>query len=261
VALTGLYLAHMLEVVAVPPLRLYVRCFLDDILPSFGDITERANAHEQKVWEELCAQPAGEDFDGDMGGAAEEATDQGISFYQDMTAMRQGTLNLFTAGFYHLFEQRLAETWHDATIPAMGVEPPKTKLYAIADWMRLRVDYDLKASPHWGDLDILRMVANTVKHGAIEECERLRVLRPDYFMMPDVPEEFAYAGLPTRNPLAGENLYMSPQAFEALAQNAIASMEALVAHFYSNRDHGYPNVFREDIERLQRARAVRASAP
>jgi hypothetical protein len=43
----------------------------------------------------------------DMADAAESAQEVGLELYLQLTGVRQGVLNLFTASLYHLFEQQL----------------------------------------------------------------------------------------------------------------------------------------------------------
>ena len=49
-----------------------------------------------------------------MSGFAEQAEYEAQEFYEMMFPLRQTTINLFTAGLFHLVEQQLAGLCHDA---------------------------------------------------------------------------------------------------------------------------------------------------
>src|SRR5437667_100798 len=73
------------------------------VIPAFGDISEEANEIEQQAFEQMGQSVDPEWYD--PGDFAETAQDAGISFYITAGGMKQGVINLFAAGLYHLFEQ------------------------------------------------------------------------------------------------------------------------------------------------------------
>ena len=55
------------------------------------------------------SQPVGDEYSVDGSEEAEAAHDIGLSFYEDISKMYQATLNLFSAGLFHVIEQQLAD--------------------------------------------------------------------------------------------------------------------------------------------------------
>lgn len=79
-ATTGHYVAWRVRVSAIPYVKAYGECALRDVVAAFGDLERRAEEVANAAFERYGAQPAGEDFDGDMGAFAERAQDEGIAF-------------------------------------------------------------------------------------------------------------------------------------------------------------------------------------
>ena len=90
-----------------------------------------ADVVEQQAYDELMSQPVGKYYTGDGSEEAEQAFDVGLSFYQNITAMYQGTLNLFAAGLFHVIEQQLADLTRDG---AIEIEGPDTDLKNFFIW-------------------------------------------------------------------------------------------------------------------------------
>lgn len=78
------------------------------LLPTFERIEEEAEAFSNEVFRQLGQHLVSEDSYMDMVDAAEQAQDEGRAHYGRITGVRQGLLNLATAGVYHLFEQQVA---------------------------------------------------------------------------------------------------------------------------------------------------------
>ena len=72
----------------------------------------------------------------------------------------------------------------------------------------------------WPRIDELRHLANCVKHAEGNSCEQLRKLRPDLFENPTVEPEFKIRGIVqhVRNPLIGEDIYITEQEFASYAE-------------------------------------------
>jgi hypothetical protein len=173
---------------------------------------------------------------------AELANDSSIAFGQTLYGVRQGVLNLATAGLFHLLEQQLVELWNDAGV---WIPRPKVKLDAIVKWMKRHTGIDLTAKSYWERLDTLHQVANTAKHGEGDSARRLRKLRPDLFTDP-VSAAFLpgwQLGIrsPLVQPLAGEGLYVTEETFRSLANAAVECFEDLATYFEEQGTHEYPN--------------------
>lgn len=241
-ATTGHYVAWRVRVSAIPYLKAYGECVLRDVVGAFGDLERRADEVANAAFERYGAQPAGENFDGDMGDFAERAQDEGIAFYQTMFAIRQSTLNLLAVGLFHLVEQRLADLCRDASF---DVAPPgDTKIAVVASWYRDHFGLELSALPDWATTDELRLVANAVKHAEGGSAEELRNIRPQLFQHPAIrkllPEEDFRIALPVDLPLAGEGLYVSEEFFRGYSEAASRFFESIANYFDQHGDAYYP---------------------
>jgi len=89
----------------LPFVRVYGQWVEEHIIPMSKQLQKMADAEAQRAYDDLMSQPAGEDYSGDGSDEADAAQDIGISFYEDISKMYQTTLNLFSAGLFHVVEQ------------------------------------------------------------------------------------------------------------------------------------------------------------
>lgn len=232
-------MAWRVQAGALPLLRRYADCVLTDLMPGFGDVGDRADLFAETEFERLCQETVNED--GDMGALADQAQEAGLRFHETMKGLQQGSLNLFTAGLFHLLEQGLAELCWDGAfrIP----EPRDTKLSVVADWYQRHLGLSLQSLPDWTHVDELRLLANAVKHAEGGSARELRQRRPDLFIDPSIPPELVpHAAMRPRlrAPLAGDELYVTPQILRTYSDRAVSFFESIRSHFLAHRDHPYP---------------------
>ena len=77
---------------------------LEKVAPAFEGIAEDAERAADAEFERLGSMPY--DDQTDMSDVAEMANDHGIAYYETMSGVRQGVLNVLAVGLYHLFEQQ-----------------------------------------------------------------------------------------------------------------------------------------------------------
>jgi len=83
----------------------YAATLSKKVIPSFDNISEEAKQIEQETWDRL-----GKYFDperDDPSFGCETAFHAGVDFYIMATNIKQGIVNMYAAGLYHLFEQQL----------------------------------------------------------------------------------------------------------------------------------------------------------
>lgn len=232
----GIYMAWRVRTFLLPPVETYGPCVLNDILPSFENLDKRADEIGEKEYERLGSLPAYNEADMDT--LAERAHDKGVTFYQTMMGMRQATVNLFSAGLFHLVEQQLACLFDDA---AFSRKPTDTQLTYMQTFYRDHLRLELHRLHGWEKVDELRLLANTVKHAEGKSATQLRTRRPDLFedaIAKTLP--FKMPPQPIWQPLAGEGLYVSEEHFKEYADAAVAFFEALAQYFDDHRDETYP---------------------
>lgn len=223
-------------------LRAYGDCILRDLMPAFNGIERRARQAGDDEYRRLGTEPAGDDWDGDMGVLADAAEDHAIALYETLSAMRQSMLNLFAVGLFHLLKQQVADLCHDGAFMVPRLEGTQL-IGEVSQWYLQHFQLDLRGIPSWAAIDQLRVVANVVKHAEGDSAARLRERRPELFCYPALQEAqlgiFNIAGHVAR-PLAGDDLYVTPQALQEYIDAAISFVSAIEAHFQEHRDEHYP---------------------
>jgi len=227
---------------AIPYVKAFGRYVIEDAVPVFANLSERADAIADLEFKRLGEQPAGEDRDGDMSIAAEAAEDKGQIFYDTMVAIRQTSLNLFAAGLFHLLEQQLADLCRDG---AFSIAPPRdTKLDEVSDWYHNNFRLDLRNLSAWPKINQLRLLANSVKHGEGKSAVELRTIRPDLFQNPHLSEffrdfpEMNMAQL-VRLPLAGEDIFVTAEVFSEFSEAANSWFAEIAEYFVAHKDEHY----------------------
>lgn len=199
-----------------------------------------ADAEQQRVYNELRSQPIGDDYSGDGYEQAEFAFDVGLSFYQNITAMYQGTLNLFAAGLFHVIEQQLADLTRDG---AIGIAGSDTKLEKVTGWYKLHFRTDLTQFPSWSLIHEVRLVANTTKHAEGSAAKQLRTIHPELFQSPllrKLNPKTPVCHTPLHLPLGGDGLYVTEDDFRRYHKAAVELFDWLVEHFQNHAAQRYP---------------------
>lgn len=229
---TGSYMALRFRYIG-PVFTEYRRCVLEDIMRAFDGISDRARKASDAEYARLCSAPAGEDYSGDLSNLAEAAHSFGIRLYLVLKGLRQATLNLHTAGLFPLLEQQLADQCRDVTF---SEQPPKdTKLETVTKWYRANFMLDLHTLRSWTVVDELRCAANTVKHGDGRSAQKLHELRPTLFQDAKLTEfelaSFTIHTRPVRNPMSGEDLFITEDEFCRYAEAASGFMIEIADYF------------------------------
>jgi hypothetical protein len=154
----------------------------DKLLPAFSDIESEANAFADWEYKRLSSLPSADD-DFDMDEIAETARDRGIERYEDL-AFAEGQLRaLAIAGLYHLWERTLKEL----LVRTLGWEGYSKKqidkihrsnFHDLIDTLE-EFGFLVKEQSFFDDLDIVRVVANTCKHGEGRSFEELANKAPE----------------------------------------------------------------------------------
>lgn len=129
-AVGGLYIAWRIRRMVLPFVRVYGQWVEERIIPMSEQLQKMAETVEQEAYDDLLSQPVGDEYSGDGSDEAEAAHDIGLSFFEDISKMYQATLNLFSAGLFHVVEQQLADLTRDGAIQK---EVSDTKLDVVVD--------------------------------------------------------------------------------------------------------------------------------
>lgn len=183
------------------------------LIPTFSRIEDEAAEFERREVERIGRQVAREM---DYGDFTQIIHDRSIEYYLSLAKVRQGMVNLFTAGLYHLFEQQVTQ-FATPSKPLAG-----EKLFAcFADVLNAHRGC-ANELPHWQRLTTeLRLVANTVKHGPGDSADKLAELRQDLFVPKYLRGVVDCRGDIALSPVVGEGLFLEQGDFEVYADAII----------------------------------------
>lgn len=238
-AVGGGYIAWRIRQAALPFVRVYGQWVEEQIVPLSSQFEAMAEAVQEQAYEGYMSRAVGEDYSGDGSEEAESAHNVGLTFFENLTDMYQGTLNLFAAGLFHVIEQRLADLTRDGSIE---IEGSNTRLRNVVGWYQRHFRVDLTTFPSWRLIDDMRLVANTTKHGEGQSERELRAVRPDIFVNPRLRADphIAAFPMPVHLPLAGDGLYVTGDDFRNYYRAAEGLFDWLVAHFENHANDQYP---------------------
>ena len=154
--------------------------------------------------------------------------------------MYQATLNLFSAGLFHVMEQQLADLTRDAAIEN---EVRDTKLEVLVDWYKKNCQLDLTQFPEWSVIDELKDVANSTKHGEGKAARQLREKHRELFVYPSLRKDdpnTTTAVSPLSLPLGGDGLYVTGVEFLKYHKIVLDFLEWLKQYFEDHGDEYYP---------------------
>jgi hypothetical protein len=238
-AVGGLYIAYRIRRMVLPFVRVYGQWVEERIIPLSDQLQKMAEDVEKQTYDELMSQPFGEEYLGDGSEEAETAHGTGLSFYEDISKMYQATLNLFSAGLFHVMEQQLSDLTRDGAIEK---EASDSKLDKLIDWYKKGFQLDLQQFPDWWVIDELRLVANSTKHAEGPAAKQLREKRPELFIYPalrkDDPNTFVVS--PLSLPLGGDGLYVTGDEFRRYHKTVLNLFEWLMKYFEDHGEEYYP---------------------
>jgi hypothetical protein len=236
----GSYISWRIRRMVLPFVRVYGQWVEEHIIPMSDQLGKMADAVEKQAYDELMSQSGGEDYSGDGSDEAEAAHEKGISFYEDISKMYQATLNLFSAGLFHVVEQQLADLTRDGAIEK---EVSDTKLDVVVDWYKNNCQLDFAWFSSWSVIEELRLVANTTKHAEGPAAEQLRKKRPKLFVYPslrkDDPKTITFVS-PLSLPLGGDGLYVTGDEFRTYHKAVLDFFEQLRQYFEDHGDEYFP---------------------
>lgn len=239
---TGRYLARRVRRGVAVYLATYVTMVQNEVLPVFANLEAKANRISVSEFDRLKAQSLPFNFDDELGSLAERAQETSEVYYKTMDSLHRSTITLYAVGLFHLVEQNLADLCRDRSF---GIGAPKdTKIEEVGKWFKNHFNLDLKTLDSWGEMDELRLLANTAKHGNGPSAVQLRKVRPDLFENPQIRELLPESpGMYTSSniylPLAGQDLFVSEDIFAAYGASAFEFACDIARHFESKSDDLY----------------------
>jgi hypothetical protein len=196
----------------IPEIETFAQCLVDRILPTFNKLEDEASEIQEKENERLCML-SGPDDDGET--IAKQAHEAGEDHYTRFSYMRQGIINMFCAGLYHLFEQHLFNIYRLEILGIGTKVEDDLSVNNVKQKLLERTGINIETVGNWLIFNELRLIANTVKHADGYSSKRLKEIKANLFYNP------ALAGSPTLKskpgpvlkPMFGEDLYVTLEDF------------------------------------------------
>jgi len=211
--LDGQFWSYYFKQRFIPQINAFCDVIINRINPTFSNVEQEADTIAQNEFERLGIMPVDEDHILDMADMAEKAQEAGLNYYQAITGIHQGIINLSVAALYHLFEQQLLLFYRRQIL-----RPSEENNYNLMNLNQLMTrlsDGGLKLDnlSSWQHVDELRLIANAVKHAEGKSTKNLRRLRPDLFENPILKEDESTSWLAFSHdvymPLVGEDIFLT----------------------------------------------------
>ncbi len=151
---------------------------LQSALSVFQGVVERAEEIKAKELEQVQSMDQSELIEQGFIDEPDDLIEMAISAGEDYLvheiSLRQGIVNLFAVGLYHLFEQQIAFIYKLNVAPLKRDVKVHKFVEAAKSW-----DIDVTSFASWREIEELGNVANCAKHGEGRACDKLRDSRPD----------------------------------------------------------------------------------
>lgn len=213
----------------------------DRLLPCFQNIENEAQVKSDEAWQSFSGMACGENGPMiDEGEAAEMAQAAGYEHYEALTVARQTLLNSFAVSTYHLWEQQLL-AFHRRQL-LRPWEETDARLFTLKEIEKRLQAVGVEASEFdsWKDMAIYRLLANTIKHADGDSAERLKVLRPQWFISPSLKDShLPFPGIPISRvylPLAGEDVFVTIDDVRAMVSSAVRFWTDLISGLEAAQD-------------------------
>jgi hypothetical protein len=239
-AVAGGYISWRIRATVLPFVRVYGQWVEERIIPMSEQLQGMADKVHEEAYENLMSQPVGDDYTGDGSEEAETANDIAISFYQNISGMYQGTLNLFSAGLFHVVEQQLADMTRDGAIRQPVSD---TKLDVVVKWYGNNCGIDFTKFSSWSVIEELKLLANTTKHAEGPSAKQLREKNPTLFQYPSFRNEPIHKAVlhaPLSRPLGGDGLYVTGDEFRTYHKAVMEFFEELRRYFDDHSEEYFP---------------------
>jgi len=218
--------AQYIHRVIIPECQAFADVVTNRLLPTFDNFGKEAIEHGEKWFRDKVGNP--DPLNYEEPGAAEyfaeeeykaneyfasKAIDETLLFADMLIGMLYASTALYSAGFFHLFEQHAAEL----QVLVLRGHPKEISLKDVTRWLKKDAGVDVATLGNWDTIyNDLRLVANAVKHAEGRSTAQLRLKRPELFIHPRERQGLMRTTsirLPVRKPLFGEDLYIAPSDF------------------------------------------------
>jgi hypothetical protein len=139
---------------------------------------------------------------------------------------RQGIINMYVVGLYHLIEQQCFLFYRKANKPALNTN---LKFEHLEYWLN-KLGIAVKEFNSWPKFERLMLASNCVKHSEGSSCRSLREKEPGWFVeLPDMQQAELRSTEPrsVEQPIFGQGIYLDKLTLWDLTDVTIAFWDEL----------------------------------
>ncbi|MCI1580606.1 MAG: hypothetical protein LKH93_16875 [Clostridium beijerinckii] len=180
-----LYLYEGLRKKYIRDLKQIKELFLDRIQPIFADAEKEATVYQNQLWDNIVNQPCyDEESIIDPSDFVEAVQDASLEKYELLSLMHYRNISMWISCMCQVWEQQLFSfIYHEAL--SEGFEYTKSDLkrgFALSKDIFEWHQQPFETLDCWPKIKELRALVNVIKHSEGESEQKLRKIRPDYFV-------------------------------------------------------------------------------
>ena len=229
-----LYLWSKLREKLVAEIELFRDTYAERVQPVFANVEEEADKIQENYYNQFMSTSV-EDYNCiDPGDIADSALQLGLDYYEKYSLMRYNNLAMWIAMLYQYWEQQVRlflfnEERHTFEINFKDF-CSKGIAQIIEEFRFHKINLeDLKC---WEDINILRLVCNTLKHGDGGAAQKLKQIEPKFFIREGLKDYDLLAVY--KSTLLYEVLNISDEDFRKFCNSLIEFWRELPESMYSD---------------------------
>ena len=179
-----LYLWEPLRQQYISDLTTIKDMFIERIQPIFANPESEAEKYKEELWESIMNRPCAEDEWADPGDYVDFVQDKAIERYEMLSLMKYRNIGMWLSCLCQVWEQQLYSfIIHEAEHEGLKYNPVDTKRgFAFTKEAFEFHQQRFEDMPAWNKIKELRLLVNVIKHAEGDSEEKLRKIRPDYFV-------------------------------------------------------------------------------
>lgn len=179
-----LYLWEPLKQQYIDDLTFLKEMFFERIQPIFANAEAEADAYRDELWDRIMSQPDAGDTCFDPGNYVEDVQEKAFERYEMLQLMHYRNLAAWICNLCQVWEQQLYSfVLQEAEYEGFKYDLSDTKRgFAFSKDVFEWHQQPFERMPVWGKIRELRLLVNVIKHAEGDSEQKLRAVRPDYFI-------------------------------------------------------------------------------
>lgn len=179
-----LYLYQDLRDKYIKDLTQIKELFFERIQPVFADAEKEATIYQNQLWDNLMSQPCDEDSIIDPSDYVDTVQEAAFEKYEILSLMQYRNINMWISCMCQVWEQQLFSfVFHEAL--SEGIKYDESDLKKGFAFSKEVFEWHQQPFNNlicWSKIKELRALVNVIKHSEGDSEQKLRKMRPDYFV-------------------------------------------------------------------------------